>query len=238
MASRHWHDSAEAWVAFVDSADLNRSHVLDPAMLRLAGDVRGLRALDVGCGEGRFCRLLADRGAQVVGLDPTSALLERAWERGGGAEYIEGFAESLPFEDRAFDLVVSYVAMLDVPDYRAAVAEMSRVLRSGGRVLYANLNAFTTTAVSGWMKGQDGENLCIPVDNYSFEWGAVVSWRGIEIVNYHRPMADMMQGFLSNGLVLRSFEEPLPSPEAIAEHPRLAEYLRVRHFVVMEWQKP
>jgi hypothetical protein len=115
---------------------------------------------------------------------------------------------------------------------------MARVLRAGGRVLYANLNAFSTTAVRGWLKGAEGRDLCIPVDHYSFEWGAIVEWRGIKVVNYHRPMADVMGAFLRSGLELRAFEEPIPSPEAISRHPKLAEYLRVRHFVVMEWRKP
>ncbi len=238
VASKHWNDSAQAWLEFVDGTDPNREHVLDPVMLLLVGDVRGLRVLDVGCGEGRFCRKLRDAGAVATGIDPTPRLLAAARSRDGAGEYVEGVAESLPFPDSAFDVVVSYVVLLDVPDYRTAIDEMSRVMKPGGRLVYANLNSISSTAIKGWAKGTNDELLHMPVDNYTFEWGAIVGWRGISIVNYHRPMSDYMQAFLDASLRLERFLEPIPSPEQINAHPRLAEYLRVRHFVAMEWRKP
>jgi hypothetical protein len=51
-------------------------------------------------------------------------------------------------------------------------------------------------------------------------------------------LGDYMQELLAHGLRLTAYLEPIPTPEAIDEHPRLAEYLRVRHFIVLEWQKP
>ena len=236
--SQHWNDSAQAWLDFVDGSDPNRDCVLDPAMLRLCGDVRGLRVLDVGCGDGRFCRMLSERGAVTTGIDPTAALLAVARERHPEGDYVEAFAESLPVAGAGFDLVVSYVTLCDIADYRKGIGEMARALKPGGRLLVANLNSVSSTAIEGWHKGEDGRQLHMPVDNYTFEWGAIVQWRGIRIVNYHRPMCDYMDAFLSQGLALTKFEEPIPSPEQIKERPRLAEYLRVRHFVVMEWRKP
>ena len=61
---RSWQASAAAYIAFQDANDRNRTMLLDPIMLDLCGDVRGQRMLDLGCGEGRFCRMLA-RGAEV-----------------------------------------------------------------------------------------------------------------------------------------------------------------------------
>ncbi len=238
VAPQHWNESAQAWLEFVDGTDPNREFVLDPAMVRLVGDVGGKKVLDVGCGEGRFCRKLREVGAVTTGIDPTPALLAAARSRDQAGEYIEGVAESLPFPDGTFDVVVSYVVLLDVPDYRAAIDEMARVLKPGGRLAYANLNSVSSTAIKGWAKGANDELLYMPVDNYTFEWGAVVGWRGISIVNYHRPMGDYMDAFLGAGFRLERFLEPIPSPEQIAAHPRLADYLRVRHFVAMEWVKP
>jgi len=71
-----WDDSAAAWVAAVgEQGDYGRRFVLDAPMLeRIEG--RGYaRALDLGCGEGRFCRMMQSRGIATVGIDPT----KRSW---------------------------------------------------------------------------------------------------------------------------------------------------------------
>lgn len=88
-------------------------------------------ALDVGCGEGRFCRMMAARVPKIIGLDPTEHLLEEArWL--GRATYVKGVAENLPFEDQSFDLVVSYLSLIDIPDIESAYGEFGRVIRKGG----------------------------------------------------------------------------------------------------------
>ena len=233
-----WAGSAGAWVEFVDGADPNRTYVLDPVMNAKTADVAGLRVLDVGCGEGRFCRALSERGAAPVGIDPTPALLDVARTRHPEGEYVECGAEAMPFEDGAFEVVVSYVSLCDIPDYRAAIAEQARVLKPGGRMVVALHNAFVTTSPTGWLKDEGGRKTVFPVDNYTFESGSKVAWRGIEVVNYHRPMAAYMSAFLKEGLRLVSYEEPLPSPQDVTDHPYVADFLRVPVFTVLEWAKP
>ena len=65
-------------------------------------------------------------------------------------------AEQLPWDHNAFDLVASYLSLIDIPDIEAAIAEMARVLNPGGTLLIANLNSFSTAA-SGWVKADRGE---------------------------------------------------------------------------------
>ena len=69
-----WIDSARAYINFQDAEDPNRTLLLDPIMLDLCGDVAGKRVLDLGCGEGRFCRMLAERGALCTGIDLISEM--------------------------------------------------------------------------------------------------------------------------------------------------------------------
>jgi ubiquinone/menaquinone biosynthesis C-methylase UbiE len=95
-----------------ERGDWGREHVLDPIMLKRALARRFERALDVGCGEGRFCRMLRANGIPVVGIDPTEELLAAARRRDARGEYQIARAESLPFPDASFDLVVSYVTLL------------------------------------------------------------------------------------------------------------------------------
>jgi ubiquinone/menaquinone biosynthesis C-methylase UbiE len=143
----------------------------------------GERVLDVGCGSGAVTRDIARRvGAhgQAIGLDPSPALLavarELARETGLGdrVEFHEGSALRLPFPDRSFDAVVCVTVLSHVPGGEAAIPELVRVLRPGGRLgvfdLDTDMTAFThpdrtltrrivaaasdATAVNGWLARQ------------------------------------------------------------------------------------
>ena len=70
-----WAESVEDWIQQDQSV---RTGMLDSWMLEALGDVSGKRVIDIGCGEGRFCRLLAGLGAEVTGIDLTEALVEKA----------------------------------------------------------------------------------------------------------------------------------------------------------------
>ncbi len=231
-----WDWSAEGWIRLMREGDLNRTMILDAPMLALAGDVAGKRVLDVGCGEGRFCRMLAERGAIATGVDPTRSLLTEASARSGGA-FLRGSGEALPFEDGRFDLAVAYLVLIDIPDYRAAIREMARVLKADGRVIVANLNPFVTTRDRAWTKDENGRRTNVPVDNYFGERALALSWAGIEIVNWHRPLEDYMEAYLGAGLILEHFAEPRPTPEAVQAHPDLECNVRVPLFHVMRWRK-
>lgn len=233
-----WQDSAGAWVADQgDRGDFGRRYVLDPVMLPRALAAGAARALDVGCGEGRFCRLLAQAGVDVVGLDPTSALLAVARARDPRGIYVKGTAERLPFADGAFDLVVSYLSLIDIPDVAAAIPEMARMLAPGGTLLIANLNGFNTACGDqGWIKDADGRRMHYPLDHYLQERAMWIEYRGIRIVNHHRPLGTYMRLLLDAGLTLTFFDEPRPSADTPAS--RAAAYARVPWFHVMEWRRP
>lgn len=231
-----WQASADAWIADMgEYGDFGRRYVLDPVMLPRALSRSPRKALDVGCGEGRFCRMLKTHGVAVTGIDPTPALLAAARARDRECTYLEAAAERLPFDDHAFDLVISYLSLIDIPDMQAAIAEMARVLNPGGAVLIANLNSFNT-ACAGWVKGSAGEYLYFPIDNYLQERATFIEYRGIRVVNHHRPMSTYIRVLLDAGLRLTYFDEP--APLSVAPEPKATAYRRVPWFHVMEWIKP
>jgi SAM-dependent methyltransferase len=232
--SNGWPESAAAWIADMgERGDFGREFVLDAPMLaRVRG--RGFAtALDVGCGEGRFCRMLRASGIQAIGIDPTEELLQQARQRDPEGDYRLGRAETLDFADGAFDLVVSYLTLIDIPDLGAAISEMARVLRPGGTLLIANLTSFSS-ASPAWKRDAEGRPY-FTIDRYleeRAEWG---SWRGIRILNWHRPLSTYMSLLLETGLQLRHFAEPAPHGGDPAKADR---YRRVPYFLIMEWEKP
>lgn len=229
-----WDNSAAAWIASQgDGGDYGRRFVLDGPMLERVRLQRFRRALDVGCGEGRFCRMLQAEGIATVGIDPTGALIARALELDPLGDYRVLAAESL--EERGFDLVVSYVSLIDIADFGTAIARMAAALEPGGTLLIANLNSFNTAALpDGWTRLPDGSRrFCI--DHYLEERAEWTEWRGIRIQNWHRPMSAYFNALLANGLELRHFAEPAP----VGGDPVRAEwYRRSPYFHVMEWRKP
>jgi SAM-dependent methyltransferase len=110
-------------------------------LVRHAGVRAGQRVLDVGCGTGVVAITAARRGALVTGLDLTPPLLEQARENsrvsGVTVEWLEGDAESLPFEDAAFDVVLSQFGHMFAPRPEVAVVEMLRVLKPGGTIAFS-----------------------------------------------------------------------------------------------------
>lgn len=231
-----WACSAEGWIEGMARGEVNRVHLLDAPMLDLAGDVRGKTVLDVGCGEGRFCRMLADRGAWTIGLDPIQAFLFNGSAAGGA--YVRAVGESIPIRSKSIDLVVSYLTLIDIPDFRAAISEIGRVLKPGGQVIVANLNSFATTRERAWYRNEQDEKLHVAVEDYYEERSLKLDWGKVCILNWHRPMEAYMQAFLAAGLVLQAFAEPRPTLEAVALHPSMLDEYRVPLFHVMRWGKP
>lgn len=231
-----WERSAAAWIASQgDRGDFTRQFVLDPVMLARIADRGFARALDIGCGEGRFVRMMAQQGIAAIGIDPTSALIEEARRRDPAGDYRIGDAERLDLADGCVDLVVSYLSLIDIERFEAAIAEMSRVLAPGGSLMIANLNSWNTAGADrDWIRDADGNRLFYPVDRYLSEHAVRVAWRGIDIINWHRPMHLYMKALIGAGLRLVFFDEPAPNggdPETVAA------YRRAPYAHVMEWRK-
>jgi len=129
------------------------------ALERAMGEVAGRRVLDVGAGEGRFARELALRGAQVVALDRSKAMLRAGEQAGEGPrpELVQGDALALPFADGSFDVVVAVTVLCFIERAVVAVREIARVTRPGGRVVLSELGRWSTWALTrrfrAWRKG-------------------------------------------------------------------------------------
>jgi ubiquinone/menaquinone biosynthesis C-methylase UbiE len=129
-------------------------HYEAPLLLRLGGEVRGLRVLEIGCGRGVGTEiLLARMGArEVVAFDFDPAMVAKAKRRlrAYPAERLTlavGDAANLAAETASFDAVFDFGVIHHVPAWQKAVAEVARVLRPGGRFFFEEVTAH---ALSRW----------------------------------------------------------------------------------------
>jgi 2-polyprenyl-3-methyl-5-hydroxy-6-metoxy-1,4-benzoquinol methylase len=236
-----WQELALAWIREAcEGLNPTRTGLLDEPMLEACGDVNGLRVLDCGCGEGRFCRLLAARGARsVLGIDLCEAMISAANElKSGFEEYQVSDVQKLDsVEATSLDLVVSYLNQCDLPDYQANNRNVFRVLKPGGRFVIANLHPMRS-AVGGWLKNEQGEKLHVILDNYLDEgerhWQIMGSW----LTNFHRTLASYLDSYIATGFRLVKLLEPTASDENIRNHPGLEDERRVPNFIIYLLEKP
>ena len=108
--------------------------------------------LEIGCGQGVGAKILYGmfRPASYVGIDLDPGMIKRARIRGIGlpnAEFMQGDASDLPFDDASFDLVVDFGIIHHIPNWRDALSEVHRLLVPGGEFLFEELPAET------WQRG-------------------------------------------------------------------------------------
>jgi SAM-dependent methyltransferase len=149
-----WEANARWWIdGFTDGVDAEyEEQILPLAAEELAG---ATRVLDIGCGEGQVARLAKRIGADlVVGIDPTWNQIRIASDRAGGIHVARAGADGLPFGDETFDMVVACLVFEHIREVDAAIAEVSRVLRRGGRFCFFLNHPLLQTPGSGWIDDQ------------------------------------------------------------------------------------
>jgi SAM-dependent methyltransferase len=109
----------------------------------------GRRILDLGCGKGRFAMALRERGASVVGLDLSAAMLDQA----KGIDRVRASARRLPFRPASFDGVVAVEIFehLAPGSLDLVCGELRRVLRPGGKLVIVDKNVCSWNARRPWL---------------------------------------------------------------------------------------
>lgn len=108
--------------------------------------------LDAGCGVGDHSRRIRRHGFQCIGVDISATILERARKQNPEMEFRQAPLESLPFPDRHFDAVHCRGVLMHIPEWRAALAELRRVLRPGGYLMVLEANARSPLALAFRLK--------------------------------------------------------------------------------------
>ncbi len=144
FSSFNWWDKG----CFLNQMTGDRCDYIESCLARVfgKGSLAQLEILEVGCGGGLICEELAQRGAKMVGIDPSSGALDtartHAQEQGldQNIYYQQGYAESLPYADGSFSAIVCFDVLEHVSDLQVTIKEIARVLAPGGVFVFDTIN--------------------------------------------------------------------------------------------------
>lgn len=201
-----------------------------PAMLKLAGDVSGLRVLDLGCGAGHYAEALLRLGAgKVVGVEGSETLLRAAQERLDDRAVLHHHDLEAPLtflDDQSFDLAVMALVYHHLDARGQLLAELRRVLRPGGTLLVS-----TTHPTSDW----------------TYFGGSYFAQERVELpvgdgfaLNYWRMTLEQFLGeLLGAGFDLEELAEPRATQDARLVDPRRYDKTHhYPHFLAVKLRRP
>ncbi len=205
MTASDYDGFADAYSAENESSLFN-AYYERPEMLRLAGDVTGRRILDAGCGSGPLSAAIRAKGAVVTGFDASAAMVDLARQRLGEAAdlHVADLSAPLPFADAEFDDVVASLVLHYLEDWAGPLAELRRVLKSGGRLILSVIHPSVYAIV---YPEADYFALTKYSEEYTFDGQSAV------LTYWHRPLHAITDAFAAAGFHIATVSEPPPASD-------------------------
>jgi ubiquinone/menaquinone biosynthesis C-methylase UbiE len=239
--AHHWNENADVWSDHVRKGwDDYREYLNNPAFLKLVGNLKDKKVLDVGCGEGYNTRIFARLGADMTGIDISSNMIEHARQAEKqeplGIRYeVASYTDLSMFQNESFDTVVSTMALMDSPDYEKAVPEIYRVLRRQGDCFFSISHPCFMTKGFGWVKDKYGKEASLTVSGYFNKEHWIESWRFshapksediplFAIPCFGRTLSEYINPLIEAGFILKELQEPRPTVKMCREHPFLQKW--------------
>jgi len=221
-----WDQKAAWWDEFMgdDGNDFHRNLIRPPVEELLALQPDEL-VLDAACGNGLFARRMASQGAQVVAFDGSQVFLDSAKARGGAEnEQIDyrlvdatKLDQMLALGEGRFDAAVCLMAIMDIPVIEPLFQAMHRLLKPGGRFVFATAHPCFSTVGNQRVVEMDESNgemvatYSIKISTYiQSSYGKGVGVIGEPVPHYYfdRPLNHLFKAGFDAGLVVDGFEEP------------------------------
>jgi 2-polyprenyl-3-methyl-5-hydroxy-6-metoxy-1,4-benzoquinol methylase len=244
-----WNACGEAFHRFTTATDSYSENIERPIIERLAGDVTGLRILDLACGSGVYSIWFAGRGAKVVGLDLSEKMIALAKDSAAknklDAEFkVADMTQPISFEAQSFDLVFTATALHYVENLSTTMREVARVLKPAGHLIASVLHPMGTARfpLANWEELPDPstwEPQYFGSARRSIEtpWAAYanVAEDGQRISCNHHTIEAYWSAITGAGLKVTDLAEPYP-PEDFASRnlPRYEEAMRVPIYLIFK----
>ena len=207
-----WNRIAPQYVQLIGGADVRIYPLLKTVLWEALGDLRGRSVLDVGCGHGWLAEALLAAGAQVVGIDGSSALLSTARQRCPTAEFIEwDLAKGLPPLEQHFDRVLSHMVLMDLPDIAPLIRSVRAALTAAGTFIFTIPHPCFFNYKSH-RDADTGQMYCRVTGYLQPETWQIDSFGGHQ--HYHRSLTDYFETLRASRLAVTRLYEP---PQIVAD---------------------
>lgn len=194
-----------------------------PAIVRLAGDLKGRRVLELGCAAGWLTEQLVAGGADVLALDRSPRLVAVTRERVGDRARVEQADLEQPLDlvpDASVEVVVASLVLHYVADWTALLAELRRVLVPGGSLVFSIHHPIT-----GWLLSDRADYHRTELIHETWTWDTAQVRAGM----YRRPLSVVLGGLRAAGFAIDAVEEPQPVVEPGADvDPRILRILETQ----------
>ena len=229
-----WDNVASRWASQIDQGLDQIGDMFGlPYFAEFVGDVSHCSLLDAGCGHGRSALLFARRGADVVGIDLSSSLIEIAkknpeGQRLGISFHVLSSDNLAGIQANSLDHVTSVMALMNTSNLLGSLAEFARVLKPGGLLSMMVLHPCFFTQGSSISRHPNGREGKITIADYfekkPYEQEVTLkngNKSGLVVRRFPHTLADYLQGLLDCGLTISRIEEPRPRQELLQKLPRL-----------------
>ena len=210
-----WGASAEWYDNYLETnKDSYQEKVIGPNLLRLLEIKKGMKILDLACGQGFFSRKFAVAGAVVTGADISKELIAAATKRSPDIAFHATPADKLGFaQGETFDAVTIVLAIQNIENMLGVFAEARRVLKPGGRILLVlNHPVFRIPKRSSWGFDESQNTQYRRVDGYlSNATSKILMHPGQKeseaTISYHRSLQDFFKTLHKAGFAVSRLEE-------------------------------
>ena len=191
-----------------ETGDSYHRTYVNPVIFEILGDVQNLSILDLACGQGYLSRILARKGAKVVGVDLSEKMLEIAQDSETseplGVKYIQCNSGDIhEVVDSSMDCVVSTFGFHDIKEIESTITECSRVLKEGGKLVFAIPHPLTYAR-----RAQDEDGYYLKMRSYmSAQEMPHPKYKDTEVMVYQRPLSYYFEKAFSAGLQMFAFRE-------------------------------
>jgi ubiquinone/menaquinone biosynthesis C-methylase UbiE len=249
--AKEWDNATTSWVDFVrEGKDYFRNEMNGPATFRIIGKVKNKTVLDLSCGEGYNTRMLARKGARVVGVDFSREMIRQARQlekrdRLGITYYVSDAADLKELKSKLFDVVTCIMALMDIERYEDAISEVARVLKKSGRFVFSITHpcfeygdTIEGEAIGKWKDEEKAGHL--EINRYFGIVKSEVPWNMKRLVkpfkttSFHRTLTDYFEALHRNGFVVARLFEPRPTARGVAKYPALRKHMRIPHSIIIE----